>query len=112
MILAGASVGSKIDHKFTENATESCADSFVDSCVETETESSITCSSSKRVSYSEYDLLIIREECHDIIHSQESINTLDLKRIFNENCRLQPLLKKFGFNSLKIKMRTERNKAK
>ena len=106
MILTGVSVGSKDDVPITEDATESCADSLID----TESESTIMCSS--RVSYSENDLKIIREECHDIIDSQEPINTLDLKQRFNENCRLRSLLKKFGFNSLKIKMRTERNKAK
>ena len=74
-----------------------------------ETESTYS-SSTKRVSYSDADLRIFREECRDIIASDKPIISRELKRYFKENSALAILLKKFGFNSLKIKMRTERDR--
>ena len=108
-------VEAQID-EVAKDKSVSCSVSSLDA--ETEVESIITCSSSKRGSsskratYSENEIKILREECHDIIYSQEAINAAELKRRFSENKRLLPLLKEYGFNSLKIKMRTERNKAK
>ena len=65
----------------------------------------------RRTAYSQNDLSVFREECRDLIHSNQPITKEELKRRFSENPRLALLLKKYGFNSLKIKMRTERNKA-
>ena len=63
-----------------------------------------------RAKFSERDLHIIREECKDVIRSLDPINSVDLERKFTTNKTLIPLYEKFGFSSLKIKMRTERNK--
>ena len=63
-----------------------------------------------RVCYTANDLLIFRQECSHIIRSGKAICTRELKDLFTTNPRLIPLYDKFGFNSLKIKMRTERNK--
>ena len=86
-------------------AGKSCIDSDV---ISTSTVSS--CGSSRRKAFSELDLKTIREECGHIIQSIVPINSADLKRLFQSNDRLVTLYDKYGFNSLKIKMRNERNR--
>ena len=66
--------------------------------------------SARRRAFSDNDLKIIREECCQIIQSTAPINSAEIRGLFKSNEHLIPLYDRFGFNSLKIKMRTERNK--
>ena len=66
----------------------------------------------RRTAYSEKDVRIIREECKKIINSSLPIVSIDLKKLFTTNKRLIPLLKKFGFETLRIKVRTEKKNAR
>ena len=68
--------------------------------------------SSKRKAFSDNDLKVFTtEECCHIINSTEPIISSEIRRLFQTNRRLIPLYEKFGFLSLKTKMRTERNKS-
>lgn len=76
-----------------------------------ELSSEIGTESRGRTKYRTIDIQTIREECRHIIRSKEPINTQEVKRLFQTNKRLIPLYDRFGFLSIKIKMRTERNHA-
>ena len=72
----------------------------------------LSTTSVKRVTYTDRDLNIFREECKELINSDSPITKTGLHALFDGNPQLKVLLDKYGFNSLKIKMRTERNKSR
>ena len=90
-----------------ENAEESSVDQYDESSSLAETEDGFQ---RRRVKFCDRDLQIIREECNDIICSSEPINTRELRHHFKASSHLAILEKRYGSNSLKVKMRTEINK--
>ena len=98
------------DEQMPSEKEPSDSDSLYDETTNTDTMS--YCSSvmsRKRIYYTDADMKILEQECSSIIRSTKPLNGKELTRLFSTK-PLLPLLKKFGFKSLKIKMRTERNK--
>ena len=53
---------------------------------------------------------LIKRHCKAVIEGVDQLLAAEAKRTFHGNSLLSPLLKVDGFNSIRIKLRTERNK--
>ena len=53
---------------------------------------------------------LIKRHCKALIEGMDQLSAAEIKRTFQRNSLLSPLLKCYGFNSIRIKLLTEINK--
>ena len=63
-----------------------------------------------RTKFKEEHVELIKRHCRPLIEGLGQLSAAEVKRTFKENILLAPLLKLYGFKSIRIKIRTERNK--
>ena len=64
----------------------------------------------RRTKFKESDIAVIKKYCKELIESELPLSKEALNAAFNGTEEMRRMLDEFGFNSLKIKMRTERNR--
>ena len=63
-----------------------------------------------RTKFKEEHVELMKRHCRPLIEGVSHLSAAEVKRTFKENILLAPLLEVYGFKSIRIKIRTERNK--